>query len=93
MVLLCSGNMVWRIWQTPGSPRPNALLLLIIPATGENPLEVEQAAYEVLEGIRTENLLIVRPPEAIPGGDMDMHSFETISLAPIDRRLIVTDTP
>ena len=40
-------------------------------------------------GIRTENLLLVRPAESIPGGDRPMLSFETLTLAPIDRRLIV----
>jgi Xaa-Pro aminopeptidase len=40
-------------------------------------------------GIRTENLLLVRPAENVPGGDRPMLSFETLTLAPIDRRLIV----
>jgi Xaa-Pro aminopeptidase len=39
-------------------------------------------------GIRIENLIVVREPEPVPGGDRPMHSFETITLAPIDRRLI-----
>lgn len=39
-------------------------------------------------GIRTENLVVVRQAEPVPGGDRPMHSFETITLAPIDRRLI-----
>ena len=39
-------------------------------------------------GIRIENLIVVAPPESIPGGDVDMHSFETLTLVPIDRRLI-----
>ncbi len=39
-------------------------------------------------GIRIENLVVVREAEAVPGGDRPMHSFETITLAPIDRRLI-----
>ena len=42
-------------------------------------------------GIRLENLIVVRPPEAIAGGDIDMHDFETLTLAPFDRRLIRTD--
>ncbi len=41
-------------------------------------------------GIRIENLVVVREAEPVPGGDRDMHSFETISLAPIDRRLVDT---
>jgi len=39
-------------------------------------------------GIRIENLIVVREAEPIAGGDRPMHSFETISHAPIDRRLI-----
>jgi len=39
-------------------------------------------------GIRIENLVIVTPPAPIAGGDRDMLGFETITLAPIDRRLI-----
>lgn len=38
-------------------------------------------------GIRIENLLVVRPVE-VPGGERPMLEFETITLAPIDRRLI-----
>jgi len=39
-------------------------------------------------GIRIENLIVVLPPEPIPGGEIDMHGFETLTLVPIDRRLI-----
>jgi Xaa-Pro aminopeptidase len=39
-------------------------------------------------GIRIENLVVVRAADAVPGGDRPMLSFETITLAPIDRRLI-----
>ncbi|WEX11361.1 aminopeptidase P family protein [Chelativorans sp. AA-79] len=39
-------------------------------------------------GIRIENLIVVSPPEPIPGGEIDMHGFETLTLVPIDRRLI-----
>jgi Xaa-Pro aminopeptidase len=41
-------------------------------------------------GIRTENLLLVKPPEKIKGADRAMLSFETLTFAPIDRRLIDT---
>jgi Xaa-Pro aminopeptidase len=41
-------------------------------------------------GIRIENLLVVTEPEAIEGGDRPMHAFETLTLCPIDRRLIDT---
>ncbi|WP_011581329.1 MULTISPECIES: aminopeptidase P family protein [Chelativorans] len=39
-------------------------------------------------GIRIENLIVVSSPEPIPGGEIDMHGFETLTLVPIDRRLI-----
>jgi Xaa-Pro aminopeptidase len=39
-------------------------------------------------GIRTENLAVVREPEVPEGGDCAMHGFETLTLAPIDRRLV-----
>ncbi|MBZ8135207.1 aminopeptidase P family protein [Afifella sp. IM 167] len=41
-------------------------------------------------GIRLENLLIVREGEVPPGGDREMLSFETVTLAPFERRLIDT---
>ncbi len=41
-------------------------------------------------GIRIENLLLVKEPEKPEGGDRDMLSFETLTLCPIDRRLIET---
>ncbi|MFC6638569.1 M24 family metallopeptidase [Sulfitobacter sp. JBTF-M27] len=41
-------------------------------------------------GIRIENLLVVRPAPALPGGDnhRKMLNWETLSFAPIDKRLI-----
>ena len=42
-------------------------------------------------GIRLENLIVVTEPEPIPGGDIAMHGFETLTLAPFDRRLVATD--
>ena len=39
-------------------------------------------------GIRIENLVIVTPLEKTAAGDRYMHSFETLTLAPIDQRLI-----
>ncbi|MEO0911736.1 MAG: aminopeptidase P family protein [Pseudomonadota bacterium] len=39
-------------------------------------------------GIRIENLVVVEPPSVPEGGDRPMLSFETITFAPIDRRLI-----
>jgi len=42
-------------------------------------------------GIRIENLLIVEPASDVPGGERPMHSFETLTLAPIDRNMIAQD--
>jgi Xaa-Pro aminopeptidase len=42
-------------------------------------------------GIRIENLVLVTEPQAMTGGDREMMGFETLTLAPIDRRLIVRD--
>ncbi len=39
-------------------------------------------------GIRIENLQVVSPAETIEGGEIPMLGFETLTLAPIDRRLI-----
>jgi Xaa-Pro aminopeptidase len=41
-------------------------------------------------GIRIENLLLVHEPRPIPGGERPMMGFETLTLCPIDRRLIET---
>lgn len=52
-------------------------------------LSNEPGYYKVdAYGIRIENLVVVSAAEAVSGGDIDMHRFETISMAPIDRRLI-----
>ena len=39
-------------------------------------------------GIRIENLLAVTEAQPVDGGEMPMHSFETLTLCPIDLRLI-----
>jgi Xaa-Pro aminopeptidase len=39
-------------------------------------------------GIRIENLVVVREAEPVEGGERDMHWLETLTLCPIDRRLI-----
>jgi Xaa-Pro aminopeptidase len=43
-----------------------------------------QGAY----GIRIENLVMVHEAKPVTGGDRPMLGFETLTLAPIDRRLI-----
>jgi Xaa-Pro aminopeptidase len=42
-------------------------------------------------GIRLENLLVVTEPEPVEGGDIPMMGFETLTLAPFDRRLVVRE--
>jgi Xaa-Pro aminopeptidase len=42
-------------------------------------------------GIRIENVVLVTAPEKIGEGERQMMSFETITLAPIDRHLITAD--
>ncbi|MBX3480277.1 MAG: aminopeptidase P family protein [Caulobacter sp.] len=42
-------------------------------------------------GIRIENLEVVMPAEDIPGGERPMHRFEALTLAPIDKRLVVVE--
>ncbi len=42
-------------------------------------------------GIRLENLIVVTEPAQIEGGEIAMHGFETLTLAPFDRRLIDRD--
>jgi Xaa-Pro aminopeptidase len=44
----------------------------------------KQGAY----GIRIENLIMVHEARPVSGGDREMLGFETLTLAPIDRRLI-----
>ena len=42
-------------------------------------------------GIRIENLVSVHEPRTIDGGDTPMLGFETLTLCPIDKRLILKD--
>jgi Xaa-Pro aminopeptidase len=42
-------------------------------------------------GIRIENLILVTPARSLEGGDLPVHGFETLTLVPIDRRLIIAD--
>jgi Xaa-Pro aminopeptidase len=39
-------------------------------------------------GIRTENLVVVKPPETVQGGEKPLLAFETLTLAPVDLRLV-----
>jgi Xaa-Pro aminopeptidase len=42
-------------------------------------------------GIRIENLVLVVEAVAVPGAEKPLNAFETLTLAPIDRRLVVAD--
>jgi Xaa-Pro aminopeptidase len=42
-------------------------------------------------GIRIENLVLVTEPEKVPGGERETMAFETLTLAPIDRRLVLPE--
>ena len=66
-------------------------------AGGDEPLQAgmilsnEPGYYKAGEyGIRIENLVLVVPVE-IAGAEKEMLGFETLTFAPIDRRLIVKD--
>lgn len=68
-----------------------------ISKTGHHPLHPgmiisnEPGYYKLNHyGIRIENLLLVKTAKKLPGADRDMLAFETLTLAPIDRRLIET---
>lgn len=39
-------------------------------------------------GIRIENLILVTAAEAVDGGELPMHGFENLTLAPIDLNLV-----
>lgn len=66
-----------------------------ISRLGNAPLEPgmilsnEPGYYKVGKyGIRIENLVVVNEPAAIKGGEREMMSFETLTLVPIDLRLV-----
>jgi Xaa-Pro aminopeptidase len=42
-------------------------------------------------GIRIENLVLVTEPGKVAGGEREMMGFETLTLAPIDRRLVLPE--
>ncbi len=65
---------------------PNAVALLPGMILSNEPGYYKEGAY----GIRIENLQVVTPASPIPGGERPMLGFETLTLAPIDRRLVDT---
>jgi len=42
-------------------------------------------------GIRLENLVLVTEEKALANGDIAMHGFETLTLVPFDKRMLLTD--
>ena len=64
---------------------PNTVALRPGMILSNEPGYYKEGAY----GIRIENLQVVTPPAPIPGGERPMLGWETLTLAPIDRRLIV----
>jgi Xaa-Pro aminopeptidase len=42
-------------------------------------------------GIRIENLVLVTEPGKVAGGDREVMGLETLTLAPIDRRLVLPE--
>ncbi len=64
--------------------RPNTIALQPGMILSNEPGYYKTGEY----GIRIENLQVVTPPEAIPGGERPMLGFEALTLAPIDRKLI-----
>lgn len=66
------------------SKAPNSIALLPGMIVSNEPGYYQVGGY----GIRIENLQVVTPAEDIPGGERPMLGFESLTLAPIDRRLI-----
>ncbi len=69
------------------SKAPNSVALLPGMIVSNEPGYYKPGAY----GIRIENLQFVTAAEEIAGGERAMLGFETLTLAPIDRRLIVVE--
>jgi Xaa-Pro aminopeptidase len=66
------------------SKAPNTVALRPGMIVSNEPGYYKEGEY----GIRIENLQVVTAAEPIPGGERPMHGFETLTLAPIDRRLV-----
>jgi Xaa-Pro aminopeptidase len=69
------------------SKLPNSVALKPGMIVSNEPGYYKEGAY----GIRIENLQFVTEPAPLPGGERPMLGFETLTLAPIDRALIVSD--
>ncbi len=66
---------------------PNTVALRPGMIVSNEPGYYKEGAY----GIRIENLQVVTEAAPLPGGERPMLGFETLTLAPIDRRLISKD--
>ncbi|MCA6225200.1 MAG: aminopeptidase P family protein [Phenylobacterium sp.] len=66
---------------------PNTVALQPGMIVSNEPGYYKEGAY----GIRIENLQYVTEPRTIPGGERPMLGFEALTLAPIDRTLILPD--
>jgi len=69
------------------SKAPNSIALQPGMIVSNEPGYYQVGGY----GIRIENLQVVTPAEDIAGGERPMMGFESLTLAPIDRRLIDRD--
>jgi Xaa-Pro aminopeptidase len=69
------------------SKAPNAVALKPGMIISNEPGYYKEGGY----GIRIENLQVVTEAEGVAGGERPMHGFETLTLAPIDRRCIVRE--
>jgi Xaa-Pro aminopeptidase len=69
------------------SKAPNSVALKPGMIVSNEPGYYKEGAY----GIRIENLQVVTEAQPIPGGERPMHGFETLTLAPIDRRCVVRE--
>jgi Xaa-Pro aminopeptidase len=69
------------------SKSPSAVALKPGMILSNEPGYYKEGAY----GIRIENLQVVTEAAPIPGGDRPMMGFETLTLAPIDRRAIARE--
>ncbi|MDP1988543.1 aminopeptidase family protein P, partial [Phenylobacterium sp.] len=69
------------------SKAPSSVALQPAMIVSNEPGYYKTGAY----GIRIENLQFVTAADEIEGGERPMLGFETLTLAPIDRRLIVVD--
>jgi len=67
--------------------QPNAVALQPGMIVSNEPGYYKERAY----GIRIENLQVVTPAASIAGGERPMLGFETLTLAPIDRRLVACE--